>query len=735
MCITEQAILVRYVEHLYAAMTSDAGQGFATEPSGLARRAQTLSTIYTPLESETAEGQEARERYLSPGTGLLSAIDAMPWSLLLGRFGEGKTFFCRFVASCLAGERLRSEHLNIGRLQEPLVSAKPREQTAERSAQSWSHGTLVPIYFSFRDADPGEVAAWMFDGGPESVWVSIISSAAAQAGLDSKPLLDALESEGGLVFLEDVDCLARLDPALPADVLSGLAALLPHCRFVATADRGAWLGGAVAFPVGFQITLLSYLHTEQILAFAARHAKANPNGAGVSPTLGPLLEEDQRLARFLSNPLQLTLWLDAAFSEVPNTSSLTALWGSANRSPTHPVTLLVERSRKPAAELDEPSAVTRSQDLAAWKPSYLPEFTNDCLDTGNPRLAIAAGAWTEGFAQAEQYLHSWSPDLLARWRRQLTEAIQSLTLPAVLRIAAGRLLANIGDERPGIGVGPGDLPDIDWRFVPGGSFDMGLDPDDTEIVIPAEIPRHRLEEESFFVSRYPVTQAQFACFVRSDGYRDESLWPEAKAHGFWSEAGIQGRFDLRPRRSPANCGWPYDLPNHPVVGVNWYDALAFTRWLTRALRTQGRLAPPQSIELPTEPQWERAARPADDAFYPWAGDYDQDLTNCWSTFIASTSPVGCFPRGAGRNGVSDLSGNVFEWCSTIWGGPHVWDSDLKYPYRREDREELSNPDTRVLRGGSFRYESWYVRVTSRARSYPDYWRRDRGFRVVLNGGT
>jgi formylglycine-generating enzyme required for sulfatase activity len=165
------------------------------------------------------------------------------------------------------------------------------------------------------------------------------------------------------------------------------------------------------------------------------------------------------------------------------------------------------------------------------------------------------------------------------------------------------------------------------------------------------------------------------------------------------------------------------LPNHPVVRVTWYEAAAFCCWLTLRLRQAGDIGPKQEISLPSESQWEKAARGADGRVYPWGNEPDSERANYGETGIGSTTAVGCFPGGASLYGVLDLSGNVWEWCRTRF--------EESYEKYRDDND-LEGDARRVLRGGAFNSSDGYVRCAARFGYSPDLHFRDLGFRVMLS---
>jgi len=170
-----------------------------------------------------------------------------------------------------------------------------------------------------------------------------------------------------------------------------------------------------------------------------------------------------------------------------------------------------------------------------------------------------------------------------RVQAHLVRVLEAGQLPTVERAAAGRALAKLGDPRSG--VGSGAVPGILWCHVPAGPFTMGS-ADDDEMALGDEKPQHRngTITEDYLISRYPVTNAQFAAFVEAGGYRERQYWTEAAQKEVWSEGKVKAWNDDEPREGSYDFGEPFNLPNHPVVGVTWYEAVAFCHWLTEQLR-------------------------------------------------------------------------------------------------------------------------------------------------------
>jgi formylglycine-generating enzyme required for sulfatase activity len=301
-----------------------------------------------------------------------------------------------------------------------------------------------------------------------------------------------------------------------------------------------------------------------------------------------------------------------------------------------------------------------------------------------------------------------------RYLSQLKPRLISLLgspLPAVERAEAGRVLAKLGDPRTEV------LDVIAMQFcrVPAGKFIMGERNEQKTVDLP-----------DYWVGKYPVTNAQFNQFVGAGGYQQNGFWKEAIKDGYWENGAFKGRLDDEPRDGPVDFGEPFTLENHPAVGISWYEALAFARWLASFYREhanemlakakseehravwQGIASGRLHVTLPTEAEWEKAARGTDGREYPWGKDADPNLANCAQTGIGATSAVGCFRGGRSVNGAEEMSGNVWEWTRSL-------DSQF-----------------RLLCGGAFNSESRLVRCAVRLWYYPDLRLSYIGFRVVVS---
>jgi formylglycine-generating enzyme required for sulfatase activity len=233
-----------------------------------------------------------------------------------------------------------------------------------------------------------------------------------------------------------------------------------------------------------------------------------------------------------------------------------------------------------------------------------------------------------------------------------------------------------------------------WVQIPGGRLTLAAGGYLSQATV--------FQVEPFAITRYPVTNAQYGAFIEAGGYTDRSWWGEVG----WQMRQREGWTESRYWHSR-----DWNRPNCPVVGVSWYEALAFCRWWG-AVRGQ-------SITLPTEQQWQRAAQGDDGRPYPW-GNEEPDHTRCnWRRNVDETTLVTHYASGASPFGVMDMSGNVWEWCLTGWDSGAV---------------DANGREARLLRGGSWSSDSpWSLHVANRSAIDPNT-RLDPGYRNHVTVG-
>lgn len=228
--------------------------------------------------------------------------------------------------------------------------------------------------------------------------------------------------------------------------------------------------------------------------------------------------------------------------------------------------------------------------------------------------------------------------------------------------------------------------------IPAGPFLMGSTEEQVKEggAREEETPQRPVELGEYWIGKYPVTNAEYQSFVRESGH-------------------------------PSPLGWngvdyPSEKGGHPVTHVTWEGCLAYCRWLS------GKTGKPYG--LPSEAEWEKAARGVDGRIYPWGDGFDPKKVNSKEGGAGGTTPVGQYsPAGDSPYGIADAAGNVWEWTRSLYKA---------YPYDPQDgRESMDSEGPRVLRGGAFYRGASLLRCALRLRNHASYRYWGFGFRVVL----
>lgn len=226
---------------------------------------------------------------------------------------------------------------------------------------------------------------------------------------------------------------------------------------------------------------------------------------------------------------------------------------------------------------------------------------------------------------------------------------------------------------------------VEFVHVPAGLFVMGSNPNADFYAQQDELPQIRVELDEYWISKYPITVAQFTIFTNA-----------------------------------TNRVAPFDFPQksgYPAVNVSWYDALVFCRWASDLTSKQ--------VRLPTEAEWEKAARGTDGRLYPWGNEFDPERLNCAEAKISGMTPVDGFASGASPFGAWDMAGNVWEWVND-WYKPDY--------YAERPAHNPQGPETgyyKALRGGAWFSDRAHVRAADRTHFNPENRYDYVGFRVVL----
>jgi formylglycine-generating enzyme required for sulfatase activity len=270
-------------------------------------------------------------------------------------------------------------------------------------------------------------------------------------------------------------------------------------------------------------------------------------------------------------------------------------------------------------------------------------------------------------------LRTTKEDLEVESKREITQVVKHLS---IIKFApSGHAVYTFGE--------------MEFVEVPAGKFLMGSSKQDKPPE--NEKPQHTVDiPYDYFVARFPVTNAQYAAYVNAEGIiHPVSNWENKR--------------------------------DHPVVNVSWNDALAYCQWLNGLRRNE--LPSGVVLRLPTEAEWEKAARGTDGWIYPWGNTFDKNKCNTDEGGKNDTTPVGAYsPQGDSPYGAADMVGNVWEWTHSLF---------KDYPYETDDgREDENVAGDHVQRGGSFIGTDQLARSASRYRGHPSFLDFV-GFRVVV----
>ncbi|MFN8595279.1 MAG: SUMF1/EgtB/PvdO family nonheme iron enzyme [Anaerolineae bacterium] len=382
-----------------------------------------------------------------------------------------------------------------------------------------------------------------------------------------------------------------------------------------------------------------------------------------------------------------------------------------------------------------------------------PEDINGEISEKHLHMALLVGmALVELRLADKTERHPHYEAIIKRTRRWLLRIVENGLLTPRERAESGDALARLGDPRfdadflylPRLFYNQPE-PYLGFIEVPAGQFIMGSRRRGTTVLDATEpVSQKRLEiGYKYWIARYPVTVGQFKAFMSDGGYEQRQIWNEdgwSWRTGEWDrQVDESALLDWLKRRPPEMRNAPilWDEQSHnlnrPVIGISWFEAMAYCTWLDAQLRASvagGRRAvvvPDEDIlpkgyvlRLPTEAEWEKAARSAADVRYPWGNEsWDEERANIGESRIGHPTPVGMYPRGASEWKLYDLSGNVWEWTLSL--------------YQPSDtRLDQTADRTRVVRGGSWITNHKYAFATSRLQSIPGGLDHDVGFRTVIS---
>jgi formylglycine-generating enzyme len=228
------------------------------------------------------------------------------------------------------------------------------------------------------------------------------------------------------------------------------------------------------------------------------------------------------------------------------------------------------------------------------------------------------------------------------------------------------------------------VPEPAMRLIPEGFFRMGCDAGRDD-----EKPAHRVRVDAFELAAYQTTNAEYARFLQDTHHAVPPHWADPD----------------------------FSLPQQPVVAVSWFDAVAYCEWLSRMMGKHYR--------LPTEAEWERAARGGREGEdYPWGNCAPDKLPDYASRWKTGPEPVGLYAANA--YGIYNLGDNVHEWCADRYDAAYYYVSPEQNP------QGPGASSRRASRGGSWRHHIKVTRTAARSSIPPEFKYADYGFRVAAS---
>ena len=686
----------------------------------------TIRQGYIPLlvnytfEDEEAKGlRSLREsKRAIPRAVYFSALERLarePLMVLLGGRGSGKTAFALHVALNLAGEAVGSPNYNISR----MCNRLPRGEHGEMKDETWTEESIVPLYLPVAaDDNIPDLIERHWPGGCEilgsSAWENdnshllLIIDGADRLGPAGEALIHEAVAFAGrnkrirvLVTAETAVCdtwtlpavftKRQLLPLSEPQRRHAVEELLPSRGVEITYECVGTTGHPGLFYCAAWLTGKPKAFSRHALADRWLTSVISAVGLGAE-AVDDIVEEGFRL--FVENA-------EIKESSVPNVKAIDATGLSAIFGKRFFLEFMAARhlETKPPAEaaalfLNDPEIWAGPTMILAQR---LVQHDGGCDALIEALTGIYEDARPMGALMAARILSQVETrNTPSRWRDPMAKVLFRIVTKGELAVnrreETGRHLSRWGDPR--------DL--LALAEVPGGVFTMG------SVLHPNSDPPHHIELGAFRIGKYPVTNALYLHFIEDT----ERVW--------LSEDG----------RLPERA-------NAPAVDLTWHDARACCDWLTEKWRREGRIGTGEAVRLPTEPEWERAARGDQPAtpnthIYPWRGDWEADRENSEESGFNDTCVVGLFPEGRSPYGCFDMGGQIWEWTTTLWGEDMASPS-FRYPYRADGREDAEAGPTirRVLRGGCFSSAKEKACCTYRGSLEPNGFWRGNGFRVVV----
>lgn len=654
----------------------------------------TVAEAYIPLltnytqEDKEAKGLRRIENPEAPRPAIhfsaLEMIQENRFCLLFGKSGGGKTSLALNLALNLAGECMNDARYRLKNFERNI----PRNDKGFARPEHWTLPSCWPILVSVQLKDAWENLQERFATCLENGHILLI--------------VDGLEKFS--------------DPELALSKISELLKAFPQLRTVILADAFLCEGLFIPGPIA-QFSLLDLnaaqqqnLHTVESSKFTAPLRpdlfvaatssellfQQTPCAQEITEKWLRTLDISARCKELQDAALAYQLGKDSAFDEVPE-RIVPFLRSDLARTVLFPVLTaraLSERAEKKRLALLFENPV-RWKDTIPFLGRSLEKKQNGLKELVITLLAYNHPSGLGLLASADIVLDSTDIDVELQQicRDALMAAIDADVLPLTIKDKIAQRLARLGDTRNFNDMVP----------IPAGLATIGSD------THPNSSPAHQIFIDKFLIGRVPVTNAQYSVFVQ----KTRRHWPSPEAD--------------RPERATA-----------PATDVTWYDATAYCAWLTQIWRKNGFISTEMTVRLPTESEWEWAARGTQqdvpgEVCYPWGRPWRWGVSNSAELGINAPVAVGLSRAGRSPFGIDDMVGQVWEWTQTLWGTEMARPD---YPYSSYPAEQERQDDgpsiRRVLRGGCFSSPRLKASCTYRGSLEPTGFWRGNGFRIVVS---
>lgn len=636
----------------------------------------------------------------------LETLDRDRTVVYVGEKGMGKSTFLKMLAFCMRGEQVGDNKYTLTKLCEPVVRTDKGEK-AEK--QEWNAGALIPYWINI---------CQYADGNPSRKNLPAEVDTAQLLLIDGLEDLDevtwnwfaeqicALRTKRPELYIAaacEADVINRLRPRLRGFTAYTIKPLTDSQKKEATSRifaKGCLSEKDYAIPIGLNETLSI---TQNYLTWIEMEKK----GKSISSFFNSVVDTYTKDNGYSETEARKQAY--AYFSGEKNNTEMQIFFSAMGRNESVLQYLaichcLANNFGQDFAELIQRTG-NESWAFIRMLKCLMRENANticlhqitDLCPKGEPEEGTCLQALfsTDLLFEIKDRISLEEAFLKNNSKKWMLAIVENGWLSIYDRIIAGNRLSWLGDIRKF----------DEMVFIPGGRFTMG------DYILPNNQPVTEIKMKSYKIGKYPIVNLIYREFIAETG----RVWLSEEKD---------------------NC----ERFNHPAVNLTWYDAVAFCDWLTEKWRGEGRISKNELVRLPTEAEWEYAARGKMTSekgkyCFTWGTVWHDDSCNSQELGLNDTCSVGLFPKNVSAFGCRDMNGMVWEWNSTLWGN-NPKEPAFPYPYDpfdgREKSRRMTDDIRRCMRGGSFGSTWDHATCTYRGGLEPiGFWRGD-GFRIVVS---